>query len=73
VAETVVEHVSQTSSNLLGRLEDAAVEAVRHDLAPPAQFVVEVLGDPHTQPLHAPGQGLAVLGFAEQVQVVVLY
>ena len=70
VMSVIAQHVAQCVSDLSWRLEDVLVVAVLDDPSPATDLCVEASGQADPQPLHAPGEGLSVLGLDDEVQVM---
>jgi len=73
VVKVVVQHVDERVAQLGRRLQDPLVKALGEDLALAVPESVQGASDADQQALHATGEGDAVLGFDDEVQVVGLH
>ena len=73
VVKVVVQHVDERVAQLGRGLQDPLVKALREDLALSPKESVQGPSDADQQALHAAGEGDAVLGFDDEVEVIGLH
>src|SRR5206468_2722308 len=70
--QVIAQDVIDRLADLGRRLEDVRKIAVGENTPPRAHDLVELLGDAHTEPLHAPSETVLIVGLDDQMDVIAL-